>query len=84
VKLLSFTLLRETVKRKHKKEWKMCKIHEEKNCVITYDVNDYINSLVRIVHIICNHPYNMVSSVKLAGNSERRFGLRRSPITKVT
>jgi hypothetical protein len=24
--------------------------------VITNDVNDYINLLVRIAHIICNHP----------------------------
>jgi len=24
--------------------------------MITYDVSDYINSLVRIAHIICNHP----------------------------
>jgi hypothetical protein len=25
--------------------------------MITNDVSDYINLLVRIAHIICNHPY---------------------------
>jgi len=29
-----------------------CKVHG----VITNDVNNYINLLVRIAHIICNHP----------------------------
>jgi len=33
--------------------------------LITNDVSDYINLLVRIAHIICNHPsYNTLISVK--------------------
>jgi hypothetical protein len=28
--------------------------------VITNDVSDYINLLVRIAHSICNHPYSHV------------------------
>jgi len=33
--------------------------------VITNDVSDYINLLVRITHIICNHPScNTLISVK--------------------
>jgi uncharacterized membrane protein YpjA len=31
--------------------------------VITNDVSDYINLLVRIVHIICNHPLHTHTSV---------------------
>jgi hypothetical protein len=30
--------------------------------VITNDESDYINLLVRIAHIICNHPYELLGS----------------------
>jgi hypothetical protein len=31
--------------------------HTHTHTVITNDVSDYINLLLRIAHIICNHPY---------------------------
>jgi hypothetical protein len=33
-----------------------CGMYSTKYMVITNDVSDYINLLVRIAHIICNHP----------------------------
>jgi tRNA1(Val) A37 N6-methylase TrmN6 len=32
--------------------------------MITNDVSDYINLLVRFAHIICNHPYFKVFSIR--------------------